>query len=237
MDVRLANVMMGVVTVSVTAYLVAVPLVGFYFGVFSPLAWLFGILFFPLVVAVLIPGYVAMGLAWLTPNLSAAVGKVAAVAADVLARCVMMLDAIPFLSVRLRPVGIFWVVLFYATLVTVLTGRKNKLLRVLSGVLVAVLIATTILTQVSYKPKAADAEFHLLSVGSGQCAVLQTPLGKTYLIDAGSMRGNDMYRHVLDPFFHKLRLPNPVGVFVSHPNTDHFNILPELIREIGRAHV
>ncbi len=228
---RFTNVMINAVTVSVTAYLVALPLVGYYFGMFTPLAAIFGVVFFPLVVAVLVPGYLAMATTWLAPNLSAGIGKLAAMMADVLARCVMMLDAIPFLSIRLRPVGISWVLLYYVVLVAILTARKNRLRRITAAALFAVLIAGAIFAQLPHKPDGADMEFHLLSVGAGQCAVLQTPEGDTYIIDAGSMRGNDVYRRIIEPFFYAKRLPTSRGLFVSHANTDHFNSLPDLIRE------
>jgi competence protein ComEC len=40
----------------------------------------------------------------------------------------------------------------------------------------------------------------LLSVGAGQCAVIETPDGKATLIDAGSTSTSQMMRQVLEPF-------------------------------------
>ncbi len=72
---------------------------------------------------------------------------------------------------------------------------------------------------------------HLLSVGSGQCALLRTPSGKTILFDAGTSSGFDAYEQVLGPFLRHQRLPAPTQAFISHANTDHYNALPHLLKK------
>ncbi len=230
----LANGVMDIITMSTTAYLVSAPLVAMYFGIFSPWAIILNVLLFPLIVAVLIPGYLSMALALPAPNLSSAVGALAAGAADLLANCVQALRVIPFLSISLRPMGVGWAMLCFATFLAAVLVRRNRHRRVLVVILAAALVIVTVWSQHTSRTD-GEAQLDLLAVGAGQCAVLQTPSGKTFLIDAGTRSGFDVYNRVLSPFLRTMRLPDPTAVIVSHANTDHYNALPGVVRS-GRVH-
>jgi competence protein ComEC len=227
---RANNAVINLVSISTTAYLVAAPLAAMHFGIFSPLAIVLSVLLFPPIVAILIPGYVSMALAIVAPNLSAVVGRWACGAAGLLATIVRALEALPFLSVSMRPVGPVWAGVYYMALLAVLLAGRSRVRRVLAGAAVGVFLAATIVTQLPAKPDGA-AELHMLSVGSGQCAVLQTPAGKTFLLDAGTRGGFDAYQRVLSPFLRIMRLPDPAAAIVSHANTDHYNALGGLVRD------
>lgn len=216
------------VTLAVTCYVLAAPLVAMRFGFFSPWAIALNLLLFPLVVAVLVPGYVSMALAWPAPNLAAAVGNLAGGAANLLARAVEAIHTLPGLSLTLRPMGLGWMVLCYATILAVLFARGRWRRWALAGALTATLVGLTTWTQRS--AQSTEAQLDLLAVGAGQCAVLQTPSGKTYLLDAGTHSGFDAYHRVLAPFLREKRLPAPTTALLSHANTDHYSALPELAR-------
>lgn len=219
------NRLIDAASLAVTCYVVSAPLAAVHFGVFSPWAIVLNLLLSPLVAAVLVPGYVAMALAWPAPNLAAAVGSLAGGAAELLARVVDSFRVLPGLSLPMKPVGVGWGVLCYAALAAVLfaKGRRGW---ILAGALVAALAGVTVWTQLPARTN--DAQFDLLAVGAGQCAVLQTPDGKTYLFDAGTRSGFDVYHRVLAPFLHEMRLPCPQTAFVSHANADHYSALPDL---------
>ncbi|MCK4276942.1 MAG: MBL fold metallo-hydrolase, partial [Phycisphaerae bacterium] len=82
-------------------------------------------------------------------------------------------------------------------------------------------------------PAPGAAELHLLAVGEGQCAILHTPTGSTYILDAGTRSGFDAYQQVMKPFFRARRLPAARTAIISHPNTDHFNALLGMLRDRG----
>ena len=223
-----ANVLIGMVTVALTAYIVAAPLVACHFGLFCPWAPLLSVLLFPLVLAVLIPGYLAMALAWPMPNLSHAIGSLAGEAADLLAAAVYALRGLPGMSFELLPIGALGAVLCYAALLAILGHRRVRFGRVWAGATVVVAAAFALWTQLP-APAPDTAELHLLSVGAGQCAVLRTPAGQTYIIDAGTQSGFDAYRQVLGPFLRARKFPRPTAAFVSHANSDHYNAMPGLM--------
>lgn len=218
------------ISLSVTAYLIAAPLAAWHFGMFSPYAIGLTVLVFPLVVAVLVPGYVAMALAGVTPNLSGLFATVAARAASILAWGVECIASLPGLSLSVRPVSAGWVVLYYAALIAVLFARRRRWRRVCAGVLVAGFVVVTVLSQQEAAPP-PGAQLHLLDVGGGQCVVLQTPDGATWLLDAGTRSGFDVHERTLAPFLRERRLPYPTAAFVSHANTDHYSALPAMLAQ------
>lgn len=222
------------VTLVATAWLLAAPLAAMHFGYISPWAPLLSLAVFPLVLAVLIPAYLALALAGPLPNLASQLADLAAVPADWLQRIVDALDALPGLALTVRPVGWGWTLLCYATVLAVLFARRSRLRQALAGVLLLGLVGLTVATQQPARTPARTAELHLLAVGAGQCAVIQTPAGRTYLFDAGTRSGFDAYHRVLSPFLRNRRLPDPDVAFVSHANTDHYSALPGLVRD-GRC--
>lgn len=228
----LANALIDLVAMCLSAHLVAAPLVAYHFGLFNPYAPLLSLLIFPLVLAVLVPGYISMALAWPMPGLAASVQRLALGAADTLAGAVRATEALPGLSFPLRPVGPGFVLLCYAAVVLLVVRRRIRFGRILAGVAIAAAAALGAYTQrTSSAPRVAELD--LLSVGSGQCAVLRTPSGQTYLIDAGTQSGYSVWSEVLAPFLRARRLPVPRAAFISHANTDHYNALPEMLDRTG----
>ena len=88
-------------------------------------------------------------------------------------------------------------------------------------------------------PAPQRAQLNVLSVGSGQCAVLRTPNGETFLLDAGAQAGTDIFETTLGPFLRERRLPMPQTCFLSHGNIDHLSGALEWIRsgDVERVYV
>ena len=229
MNYFVRNWFMDAVSIILIAYAAAAPLVAYHFGLFSPYAVVLNALLFPLVVAVLVPGYISMALLWWVPGLAYAVGTVASSAADLLRRAVEALSVLPLLSIQLRPLPVGWVILCYAAMVLIVTGRHIPFGRLAATSAVIALCVWTGISQLPAAPLGA-AELHMLAVNHGQCAILRTPSGRTILIDAGTMSGFDPVEQIIKPFLRHKRLPTPHVAFVSHGNADHFNALPLSVR-------
>lgn len=235
--------LIGAAVVGLTAYIAAAPLVAYHFGLFTPYAVVLSLLLFPLVAVVLIAGYTSMALLWPLPGLSYTIGRLAVWAAGLLARAVHAAGALPGLTVELRPVSPAWVAACYAVGLWIIFARRLSLGRVRIGRLLAAggataLLGWTILAQLP-TGRADVAELNLFSVGPGQCAVLRTPSGKTFIFDVGTLSAYDAARQVLRPAMLALGLPAPTTAFISHANTDHFNALPAMVRAggIGRVYL
>ena len=229
LNYTLANWLFRAIAMALTAYVVAAPLVAYHFGLFCPYGPVLSLLLLPLVMAVLIPGYVAIALAWPMPNLSHAVGSLAAGAAEGLAAVVEALQHLPGMSFELYPVHPAAVGLCYVAMLTVLGRRRLRRGRLWAAASVAAAAAALTITQLPARAP-RSAELDLLAVGNGQCAVLRAPGGQTVLIDAGTQGGFEPFEQVLAPFLRARNLPRPTAAFVSHANSDHYNALPALMK-------
>lgn len=68
-----------------------------------------------------------------------------------------------------------------------------------------------------------------LDVGQGDCIVIQTGSGETYLFDCGSSSRSGVGEYVLAPFLKYNGIQALDAVFVSHPDGDHMNGIKELL--------
>ena len=225
---RAADQFIALVCISLAAYISAAPLVAYHFGRFCPYAPVLSILLLPAMVAVLIPAYISMTLAFLTPNLAAAVGSLAASAAGLMRHLVMLTKDLPGLSIDLFTIPTWCVVLFYLSLGLWMLAKKSRF--ILSSAVVATLgvVVGIVATQLP-APAPPNARLHVLDVAHGAMTLLHAPDGKTYLFDAGTLAPFDAYDQVLRPFLRAKRLPSPEAVFISHANIDHYNAIPALL--------
>jgi len=219
----------GAVVLAVLAWLLSAPLVAVHFGLVCPYGAPLTLLIAPLVVAVIVPGYVSLAVGWAGPNLACAIGRLADRAAGALIRAVEAADRLPALGVELRPVSLAWVAACYAAVVLLVLHPRLRWGRLWAGAAVVFALLLTVQTQLPAAPTAA-AELHLLAVGPGQCAVLRTPAGQTVVLDAGSLGHAGCGENILVPFLLHERLPEPAAAFISHANADHYNALPALLR-------
>ncbi|MDP7287322.1 MAG: ComEC/Rec2 family competence protein [Phycisphaerae bacterium] len=227
---KLGDATTSMVAMCLAAYLTAAPLVAFHFGLFSPYAALLSILVFPLVLAVLVPGYISIALAWPMPNLAGSIQQAALAAADWLAWAVGAIEQLPLLSVSLRPVGVTWTLLCYGAIIAVWQASRFRFGRTAAALLLAAVIGLGAWTQLPESaPPHGVARLDLLDVGSGQCAMIRTSSGKMWLIDAGSQSGQDVWTQILRPFLRHKRMARPDGAFISHANTDHYNAMSGLL--------
>ena len=221
---RAANGAIHLICLSLAAYISAAPLVAHHFGLFSPYAPLLSILLLPVMVAVLVPAYVSMALAILTPNLAWQVGRLAALAGGAMQWLVMQLGRLPGLSFDVRPTPAWLIGGAYLCLALWALGRRRRWALAGAAATTAAVIVVTVITQL---PAAAPphGQLHVLDVGHGSMTLLHSPAGRTYLFDAGTLGSGDSYQQVLRPFLRAKRLPAPEAVFISHANVDHYNAL------------
>jgi len=227
---KLGDAMTNMIAMCLAAYLTAAPLVAYHFGLFSPYAALLSILVFPLVLAVLVPGYIAIALAWPMPNLAASFQTAALSAAEFLAWTVEAIGQLPLLSTQLASVGAAWTAICYATIIAIWQSSRFRFGRAVAAILLIATIGLGAYTQrPAQAPDQGSASLDMLDIGAGQCVLLHSSSGKTWLIDAGTQSGTDVWDQTLRPFLHNQRLGLPDGAFVSHANTDHYNALVGLL--------
>lgn len=222
-----ANWGIGAIVLGAAASVASAPLVAHHFGMFNPYAPLLSLVLAPLMTLVLVPAYVSMALAPVLPNLSAEVNGAAVWGAGLLRQAVLWARELPGLTLDLYALPV-WVVFAYVVAVGLwLASAGRRRMWIVAAAASVLLAGAVVWTQL---PAAAPPQgrLHVLDVAHGQAVVLETPEGKTILLDAGTLAPTSVYYQVLRPFLLDRHLPFPRCVWLSHPNMDHYNALPDL---------
>lgn len=70
-----------------------------------------------------------------------------------------------------------------------------------------------------------------LDVGQGDCIFLRTDSGENYLFDSGSSDKSQIGNYILIPFLKYNGIQHLDGVFLSHPDKDHYSGILELLEQ------
>ncbi len=96
-------------------------------------------------------------------------------------------------------------------------GVKPKKILAISSILI--IFSTTLIWQFS-----CDLQIHFVDVGQGDCTFIETPKGKTILIDGGS---NSVLPYILDKGYTKIDT-----VMISHFDSDHVNGILDVMNNL-----
>jgi competence protein ComEC len=77
-------------------------------------------------------------------------------------------------------------------------------------------------------PGATGLRVTLVSLGAGQCAVIETPSGHFDIVDAGSTTIPDVARRVIEPVLRGQGCRHVDDIFLSHGDFDHISAAGEL---------
>jgi competence protein ComEC len=223
---------------AVVAWLVSMPLIAFHFEQLNPWAVVAGIALAPIVMAALIGGLLKVLLSLLWPGLAGTWAAMAGVPVGWMRRVVDWLAALPAGDVPVPPPPVWLIIAFYVLLLPMLWPCHRAGLRwcLRSGRVAVLLLIVALPFQVGFTSRGVGpgtTRVTLLSVGAGQCAVVEPPSGRTVLIDAGSTGMTDLVARCLGPFLRHRRCTLIDTVAVSHPDYDHFSAVAEVVHAYG----
>lgn len=209
---RIGRPVMETARLAIIAWLIALPLVAFHFSALNPWSIAVGLVLLPLAVLALVAATGKILLTLLLPSLAAAWASGAVRACDWLRHAAHFAAGLGRAQVQVRMPSVTVVVIalllvllppLLAHLPGVLRAawgrvpprfrRRAVWLGPIAGVGLVVLPALA-----SRAPLAPGLRLTLLSVGDGQCAVVQAPGAMRVIIDAGG--GADVAREVIEPF-------------------------------------
>ena len=124
--------------------------------------------------------------------------------------------------------GIWQIVLYYLMLGIVIAARKRR-----KGAGQVRWAATVVglagaVFFLGFRPPAGNS-VTFLDVGQGDCILVQTGSGESYLFDCGSTSRTGVGEYVLVPFLKYNGIQTLDAVFISHPDADHANGISELL--------
>ncbi|MDB5327536.1 MAG: ComEC family competence protein, partial [Phycisphaerales bacterium] len=142
------------------------------------------------------------------------------------------LAALPMGDVPLpAPPG--WVIAaFYVSLCLAVFNLKSASARLLSRMAFLLALAALLIlpyrSAIAQKTSADELRLTLLSVGAGQCAVIEPPRHRITMIDAGSLSLADPVRRCVGPFLRQRGITSIDTIFVTHADTDHYGSVGEI---------
>lgn len=147
-------------------------------------------------------------------------------------------DGLPFRTWNPGRPEIWQVAAYYLLLLGVVAAgnfRKGKVrrgntvsgLRRLAGIRICLPCLAVLLLGV--RPPSENSVM-FLDVGQGDCILVRTSLGRTYLFDCGSSSRGGVGRYVLVPCLKYYGIRRIDAMFISHPDSDHMNGALELLR-------
>ena len=220
--------------VSVVVWLVTLPLLAYHFGATSAWAILASVIVLPVVIATLAGGLLKMAITMPVPPAAHALALMADAPVRLLRWIVHGIAGLPGAGFTLAAPTVAVIVIYYVLLFLPLAPLRLRITRFarfapLVGV-VLIFASGWITSLTSTQP---TLRVVLLSVGAGQCAVIEPPDGSPWMFDAGSSSVSDPARSIVGPFLKHDHRDRLAGVVLSHGDYDHISATPELEDTFG----
>lgn len=214
------------------AWAVSLPLIAWHFRQLNPWAVLAGIVLAIPVFTAMVGGLFKIILTLLLPSLSGTWATLAVCPVILMREMVQFLARFPGSDVILPVPPIWLIFLYYALLILPLLPMGNWRLDYVkrwSPAVAALLILFLPISGLAGGHTSGQSlRLTLLSVGAGQCGVVELPGGKVLLIDGGSSSVNNLYRNCLEPFLRYRQIRKIDQIYISHANGDHFSAVEDL---------
>lgn len=228
-DLSIATIAAGLV-----AWAVSMPLIALHFEQLNPWAIVGSIVLGPVVFLALIVGMMKVVLTLLWPSLASTWATLAVQPVHWMRGTVEWLTHFPAADVPL-PAPALWLVLAYFLLLFLATrpiashalrwGSRAAL-----GMAALLILLFPYLSGIAQSAAAPGAtRITLLSVGAGQCAVVEPPGGRATLIDAGSTSLPDLLRKCVAPYLRTRGMTQIDTILLSHANIDHFSACADIV--------
>lgn len=217
---------------SLYASLFSFPLVAYHFHSVSTVGILANLVILPLSGLLLGFGILCavLGMIWLPAGVFAA-GSVYAILQIFKMTCTLLLR-LPFSYILTGQPSELVILLCYGLLFCWLWFGENRNGWKIAAVLSTAIFAVVFQNQLFRK----EVTVAFLDVGQGDCAVISTYDGKTYLVDGGGTYGREFGENVgkntVLPYLEYLGVDELDGAFLSHPDSDHMLGLLEVLEDI-----
>ncbi len=223
---------------STVAWFATVPLVAADFGQLTPWALLGAIAMLPLAAVALYTGAAKVVLTLLWPSIAGPSALVAGWPAMAMRGLASGLVRLPGSHLQLGTPPTWAVVAYYGVLLLqLIPAPRGWWFRTLRFLPVAAVIGLVVASAVPASATAVGLRVTLLSVGAGQCAIIELPGRHVELVDAGSSTVPEVDRRVVAPFLQSHGDHRIDDIFLSHGDYDHISAAGDLASTFSAASV
>ncbi|HPO15963.1 MAG TPA: DNA internalization-related competence protein ComEC/Rec2, partial [Candidatus Hydrogenedentes bacterium] len=216
------------IAMTVGAQLLTIPLVAFYFHVFTPIGFLVNLVMIPLLTGTLWLCFFTVAAAGLMPPAAVLFGHAIQPLAYLMQRTAEEAARIPFGHLDLTRPSPLAALLYWTAMAALFAalGKGTYWRRWTAAAVVLLLLAFAL-----WKPWHLPASVDFLDVGHSDAAFVRTPAGATLLIDGGDKTSySDMGAKAVIPFLYANGVTRLDYVIVSHPESDHIGGLLTVVR-------
>ena len=215
-----------IVAAGLVAWIVSMPLVAIHFDRLNPWQVFASILLAPIVTLTLLAGVLKIALTVVFPAFDFVLADATAYCSSLMRGAVELLARLPRSDIPLPAPSIWLAVACWVSFVIALMPWKRPGARFISFSAFAFAFGAMLMG-----PYLGDRAFvssgslrvTLLSVGAGQCSVVEPPGGRVTMFDCGSNTMTDLISNVVSPFLRARSITQVDTVFISHADTDHFS--------------
>jgi competence protein ComEC len=216
------------------AWAIVIPLAAYHFEQFNPWTVPLGLLLSPLALAALAAGFAKVLLTAICPPLAGTWAAGAAIVASCLRHGVHWAAAAPFCDMAIAQPSIAVTVALYALFPLALVRWPCRRMRLCAGCAPAggcvIFVLLPLCTGLAPLHRDRPAlRITLLSVGAGQCAVIEPPGGGTVVLDAGSATITDPLRTCIEPFLRHEQRRSIDAIYLSHGDYDHISAARDMV--------
>jgi DNA internalization-related competence protein ComEC/Rec2 len=224
--------MADMILVPVCAELAVLPLVAYYFNLFTPVSVFTNILITWLAGGAVILGFMAFLTAALIPALATIILYPAGLFIELILLIVQWTRQLPgaYLWVATPAAGML--VLYFAALFVGIVALKNTSRWGLASAAAILIVFFTILLLPASCYDRGNLEIMCIDVGQGDATLLKTPQGKFILVDGGGSEFYDVGARKLLPYLHYRGIRQLDMIINTHPDIDHMKGLENVAAEM-----
>jgi competence protein ComEC len=217
--------------ISAAPILATTPVTLYSFNQLSPSALLVNTIVMPWVEILTVLGFASTALGAIFLPVAAVLNGTLLLILKLFNEIVYTFSVIPGACLYLPAPPLVLIGLYYAVLIAMVEGRLNKKHLIKIGL---ALVAIGLWAAV-FSPLLAAKELvvSVIDVGQGDSILVESPSGKTLLIDGGpKYKRSDAGRRFVLPYLHKKGI-NKIDILVlTHPHDDHVGGLPSVLKDL-----
>ena len=221
---------LDMLSVGLAAWIAVIPIIAWHFHQFQLLTAIWTVPASVPVTIILILGTLKILLNPLLPTLAAGLAVIVDFSAKILSYLVTIFAKVPLSQIITGKTSIYFVLFFYLLLFLwkfFPFRRKTILNLIYPAAMIFLFIAAVSINKFK---TLNNLQLTILSVGHGQAAAIQLPGGQNIIIDAGSMSRNNIGDRIVNPFLNYTATDKIDSVFISHDDIDHYNGIPEILK-------
>ena len=206
------------------------PLIAATFHVVSPVALVVNVLLIPVTAVVLCCGFVTLAVGLLVPSAAFVPGCGFSALLKCLTRSVDAASDLHVGHVYIADLPAWFVPVWYSLLVAALLLRPGRWKRAAAISLFASVLL--VIAQNRSAPETDRVRCTVLDVGHGNATVVELSNGQVFLVDAGAMNSGERAADVVCRFLWQRGCRELNGILISHADSDHYNSVAEILRQI-----